>query len=925
MAESIIIQGARVHNLKNIDLEIPRNKLVVITGPSGSGKSSLAFDTLYAEGQRRYVESLSAYARQFLERLPKPDVDFISGISPAIAIEQKNRTTSPRSTVGTVTEIYDFLRLLFSRIGHTFCPRCHQEVTKDHPEDAWNWISHLPENSRLYISFPLRSDRIQDWKAEKQHLLNQGFLRVWIHGEIRLLDTVEPEALAQADVRVVVDRIQIHVPLDRARIIDSLETAFEAGEGYLTLFTEEGALRRFNRNFECSQCGLRMLEPEPRLFSFNNPYGACPGCQGFGDMMDIDLNKIVPDRSRTLRDGAIVPWNTPRYRGYYQALLTVARRYKIPINVPFERLDAEALHVILNGIDEFPGIRGFFKRLEKKKYKVHIRVMIARYRSYFTCTMCRGARLRPEALQVKIDGLHIAQLTRMKIDELFQFFQRLQLSSTEARIAEQLLKAIRSRLKYLLDVGLNYLTLDRRANTLSGGEFQRINLATALGSSLTSTLYVLDEPTVGLHPRDTHRLIRILQALRDSGNTVVVVEHDPAVIQAADHLIDLGPGAGEQGGRVVFTGNHAQMLKSGSGLTAAYLREEKQIPARTEFRSGTGRYLTVVGAREHNLKNITVNFPLGMLVCVTGVSGSGKSTLIDDVLYQGIRRSKGQYQGKVGDHDAIRGLHYLSGVEMVDQSPIGRTSRSNPVTYIKAFDEIRKIFAGTPAARARGYTPGHFSFNVPGGRCDVCRGDGELVIDMQFLADVHLICDACKGRRFKPEVLTVHYQGKTIHDVLNMTVDQAMDFFARHPRVTRKLKVLQEVGLGYLRLGQPAPTLSGGEGQRLKLAAHLTRNTHRNFLYLFDEPTTGLHFDDIAKLLRAFDQLIQGGASVIIVEHNLDVIKQADYIIDLGPEGGDRGGEVVAAGTPLEVAQHPTSTTGRFLRSIYEKAGVRVA
>lgn len=925
MANAIQIKGARVHNLKNIHLEIPRQRLVVITGPSGSGKSSLAFDTLYAEGQRRYVESLSTYARQFLERIPKPDVDAIVGISPAIAIEQKNRTTNPRSTVGTVTEIYDYLRLLFARIGHTYCPHCQQEIRRDHPEDAWKWISQLPEGSRLYISFPLHRERIQNWAAEKAHLLHQGFRRVWRRQGLQMLEEVAPEDLADKDTCVVVDRVKIGHPLDRARIMDSLETAFEAGDGYLILFTEAGAVQRFNQNFECSQCGQRLLEPQPRLFSFNNPFGACPACQGFGDMMDIDLNKIVPDKSRSLRDGAIVPWNTPHYRWYYQTLLTVARRYQIPINVPFERLDRKAIHIIMNGVDEYPGIRGFFQRLETKKYKVHIRVLIARYRSYFTCTRCHGARLRPEALQVKINSHNIAQLSRMKIAELFAFFQRLQLSPAEEQIASQLLKEIRSRLKYLLDVGLEYLTLDRRANTLSGGEFQRINLATALGSALTSTLYILDEPTVGLHPRDTQRLIHILQALRDSGNTVVVVEHDLEVMQAADHLIDLGPGAGEQGGEVVFTGNYAQMIKSGSGITAAYLREEKQIPTKTTFRRGIGQSITVVGAREHNLKKITVDFPLGMLVCVTGVSGSGKSTLVHDVLYQGIRRLQGQHQGKVGAHDSIRGIHHIYGVEMVDQSPIGRTPRSNPVTYIKAFDEIRKIFAQTTAARSRGLRPGHFSFNVPGGRCEACDGDGEIVVDMQFLADVHLVCDACKGKRFKQEILHIHYRGKNIHDVLHMTVTEAIAFFGDHPNLVRKLTVLEEVGLGYLRLGQPAPTLSGGEAQRIKLAAHLTRKTHRNRLYIFDEPTTGLHFDDIAKLLRAFDRLIESGASIIIIEHHLDVIKQADYIIDLGPEAGDRGGEVVATGTPLEIAHHPTSYTGRFLREIYQKAGIQVA
>lgn len=917
MEDRIFIKGARLHNLKNIDVEIPRNQLVVITGPSGSGKSSLAFDTLYAEGQRRYVESLSAYARQFLERMPKPDIDYISGVSPAIAIEQKNPTSNARSTVGTATEIYDYLRLLFARIGHTFCPNCKKEIKKERPADAFKWIKELPENTRLYICFPLQQEEIRNLKAERKHLIAQGFARIWQDGKVADLNDIYPEDLVKPNTFVVVDRLKTSRQLDRGRIIDSLETAFRSGEGYAAIITTEGNIHSFNQNFECSNCGTRMIPPQPRLFSFNNPFGACPGCQGFRDMMGLDMDKIVPDKRKSLRQGAIYPWTMPHYRWFYDELLYIAPQQGIPVDVPFSKLKDEHLDIIMNGVDEFPGINGFFKYLESKKYKVHVRVLMSRFRTYFTCTQCNGARLRPEALQVKISGKHISQLAQLKIDEMAEFFQKLRLPKFEKEIADQLLNEIHSRLKYLLDVGLDYLTLDRRANTLSGGEFQRINLATALGSSLTGSLYVLDEPTIGLHSRDTHRLINILESLRDAGNTVVVVEHDPNVMRASNRIIDLGPAAGEHGGEIIFQGEFAQLSNGAPGLTAQYLRKEKSVPVKSKFRRGKGRFITVTGARQHNLKNITVKFPLGMLVCVTGVSGSGKSTLIHDVLYNGIRKRKGLSSGKAGDHDDIQGLQHIYSVEMVDQSPIGRTPRSNPVTYIKAFDEIRKLFAKTHDAHVRGFKPGHFSFNVPGGRCEVCEGDGQIKVDMQFLADVYLVCDACKGKRYKPEVLNVRYKGKNIYDVLEMTVDEAVDFFLDSSKSVRSLKVLQDVGLGYLHLGQPATTLSGGEAQRIKLAAHLSKKDHQDNLYIFDEPTTGLHFDDIARLLNAFDRLINKGASIIIIEHNLDVIKYADHIIDLGPEGGDRGGEVVAAGTPSQIEENKRSYTGKFLSKIY--------
>jgi len=914
MQKYIHIKGARLHNLKNLDVKIPRNQLVVVTGPSGSGKSSLAFDTLYAEGQRRYVESLSAYARQFLERMPKPEVDFISGISPAIAIEQKNTTSSPRSTVGTVTEVYDYLRLLYARIGHTFCPNCGKEVLKETAADAFKTVKKLADGTAIYIGFPLHLEHISDFEAEKKHLISQGFVRIWREDNVFELEKLNDEELIHPDLFVVVDRLKQKQPLDKTRIIDSLETAFRSGEGYAVVIIRDGETVKFNQNFECSNCGTKMIEPQPRLFSFNNPFGACPGCQGFRNMMGIDMDKIIPDKRKSLRQGAIVPWNTPHYRWFYEQLSYAAPRIGIPLDVPYGALSEDQQKLIMNGRDEYPGIHGFFQYLETKKYKVQVRVLMARYRKYFPCTLCNGMRLRPEALQVRITGSNISQLAQSKMDQLYSFFEQLKISKYEREVANQLLKEILSRLKYLLDVGLEYLTLDRRANTLSGGEFQRINLATALGSSLTGSVFVLDEPTVGLHSRDTHRLINILESLRNTGNTVVVVEHDMEVMKASDHLIDLGPAAGEHGGEIIFEGKLDKLMNGAAGLTAAYLQKEKMVPTKKKFRTGNGRFITVVGARQHNLKDLTIKFPLGMMVCVSGVSGSGKSTLVHDVLYEGIQKQRGLQSGEVGEHDEIRGLQHIYGVEMIDQSPIGRTPRSNPVTYIKAFDEIRKLFADTHASHIRGFKPGHFSFNVPGGRCDTCEGDGQIKVDMQFLADVYLECDVCKGKRFKREVLNVTFKGKNIFDVLNMTVDEAVLFFSEQNKITRKLKVLQDVGLGYLRLGQSATTLSGGEAQRIKLAAHLGKKEHRDNLYIFDEPTTGLHFDDIAKLLAALDKLIKKGASVVLIEHNLDVIRYSDYIIDLGPEGGDRGGQVIATGTPEQIAGKSKSYTGKFLQ-----------
>ncbi len=920
MPDFIRIQGARTHNLKNITLELPRNQLIVISGPSGSGKSSLAFDTLYAEGQRRYLESLSTYTRQFLERMPRPDVDSISGISPAIAIEQKNRTTSPRSTVGTVTEIYDYLRLLFARIGRVYCPQCGEEIRRDSPGDVFQWIMTHAADKTIMIGFPLSAADIPEGYNPLQWLRERGFKRVWIEGKLQKV--ADGGTIDVQNTTVVLDRIAMVGNDQRPRIMDSLESAFLEGHGTIVIITPDGHQHRFTAEFVCNRCGIALPAPEPRLFSFNNPLGACPGCQGFGDMMDWDLNKIVPDPNLSLRGGAVAPFNTAKGRRFLNAMLAVARRHGIPVSVPFHKLTPEQVEFVMEGKDEYPGVRGFFRYLEKKKYKLHVRVFMARFRSYFTCTQCGGARLRPEALQVKINGANIAELSTMKLRSLKTFLDNLQLSPEEAAVAEVVLREVRARLQYLLDVGLEYLTLHRRANTLSGGEYQRINLATALGSALTSTLYVLDEPTVGLHPRDTSRLVGILKALQQRGNTVVVVEHERAVIENADFVVELGPEAGEQGGEVVFAGPKPQFQKAPSSVTAAYIRGERQVPLLNfPRRLPDRRRLILQGAREHNLKSITVEFPLGRLVVVTGVSGAGKSTLIQDVLYPALREKLGQNVEKPPAYDNLLGVEYLDHVVLVDQSPIGRTPRSNPVTYIKAFDEIRKLFAGTPQARAQGFTPGHFSFNVPGGRCEVCQGNGEITVEMHFMADVHLVCDTCKGRRFKENVLRVRYRGKSIYDVLNMTVDEALLFFDDQPRIVRKLKMLQDVGVGYLRLGQPAPTLSGGEAQRVKIAAFLSQKQHNRTLYLLDEPTTGLHFRDIEVLIQALLELLKRGASIIVLEHNLDVIKQADWIIDLGPEGGDKGGEVVATGPPEAIAAYPRSHTGRFLRAVLPEVG----
>jgi excinuclease ABC subunit A len=942
--DAICVRGARVHNLKNIDLDIPHNAITVITGVSGSGKSSLAFDTLYAEGQRRYVESLSAYARQFLERMEKPDVDEIEGLAPAVAIRQKNTTRNPRSTVATATEIYDYLRLLYARIGTTCCPRCGEPVQRDTVDEIAARVLAFAEGRRFVVLFPLhfpappasrhsRKAQAPSGEAIRQTLAalqRRGFNRLYQDG--RVFEFAHPESLLELDfarpVFVLVDRLQV-APDVRSRLVDSIEICYREGRGEAILeFVPESAgapeRLRFSERFACKRCDLALEEPEPRLFSFNSPYGACPRCQGFGNTVDFDPDLVVPDKSRTLAQGAIDPWNKPRYRQFQIELRRYARAAGIPLDVPWHRLPAPQRERILEGDADagFVGVRGFFNWLERKKYKLHIRVFLSRYRGYTTCPECNGTRLRAEARAVRLAGRSITDVCGLTVRQAREFFSTLELSETQLRIAGKILDEVRQRLRFLDEVGLDYLTLDRLTSTLSGGEAQRIQLATSLGSQLVGTLYVLDEPSIGLHPRDTHQLIAILRSLRDLGNTILVVEHDPETIAAADYVIDLGPGAGEQGGRVVFAGPRAALLenRNTNSLTARYLAGELRIPLPAQRRAPQpDRFLRIRGARVHNLQNIDVHIPLGLLVAVTGVSGSGKSTLVYEVLEKAWRAKRSGANVR-NVCDGLEGDHLLREIVLVDQSPIGRTPRSNPATYLKAFDAIREVFAATPDAEKRHLTAGSFSFNIPGGRCEACQGDGTVTVEMQFLADVELVCEECRGTRFKSSVLEVRYRGKNIHEVLQMTVREALAFFAAVPRVTARLKILEEVGLGYLRLGQSATTLSGGEAQRLKLAAHLTREENQGVLFILDEPTTGLHFDDIQKLLGCFRRLLDGGASLLVIEHNLDVIKSADWVIDLGPEGGERGGRVVATGTPEQVARNPHSHTGRFLARVLDPA-----
>ena len=935
--EAIEVRGARVNNLKNVSFSIPINQMTVVTGVSGSGKSSLAFDTIYAEGQRRYVESLSAYARQFLERMDKPDVDEVHGIAPAIAIRQKNSTRNPRSTVGTQTEIYDYLRLLFARVGQTFCRLCGRLVTRDSPESvADEVLGTLPEGARFYVLFPAGAGLIEPQEKSKRRgasrrqsitahlmsLMQRGFTRLYFDGQT--IDLKSPDDYVRddfKDVFVLVDRLAARSDVHQ-RLVDSLEICFREGHGSAVIETagDDRQRLRFSDRFECKYDGTVYATPEPRLFSFNNPYGACPTCQGFGNTIGLDLNLVIPNPGLSLKDGAIEPWTKPQHEWAQTELKQFCRAAKISMTTPFNQLSRSDQAAIIEGRGEWAGVRGFFDWMETKKYKLHVRVFLSKYRGYTLCPDCKGGRLRQEARDVKVSGRTLAEICAMSIKEASSFFDSLQLSTEQTAIADRILFEVRRRLRFLVEVGLDYLTLDRLASTLSGGEAQRIQLATNLGSSLVGALYVLDEPSIGLHPRDNARLIRLLKNLRDIGNTVLVVEHDAEMMRSADHILDIGPAAGELGGRVMYEGDFAGLLRDESSLTARYLRGDAEIKEPKQRRVAQKRRLTIQGASEHNLKSIDVEVPLDMLVCVTGVSGSGKSTLIHDCIYAGLKKQRGDWQGHVGAFTKLDGGILVDDVILVDQSPIGRTPRSNPVTYIKVYDAIREVFSATREAQARGFEPSHFSFNLPGGRCEVCQGDGTVTVEMQFLADVELVCEECKGTRFKQQILDIRYRGKNIHEVLSMTVREAITFFREVPKVTNRLRVLDDVGLGYLRLGQSATTLSGGEAQRIKLAAHLLKRTGAKTLYIFDEPTTGLHFDDINKLLAAFRALIDAGGSLLVIEHNLDVIKTADHIIDLGPEGGEAGGYVVGIGTPEEIMRIRESHTGRFLREYLAKS-----
>ncbi|MGA9672203.1 MAG: excinuclease ABC subunit UvrA [Terracidiphilus sp.] len=983
--DAIVIRGARTHNLKNISCDIPHGKLTVVSGVSGSGKSSLAFDTIYAEGQRRYVESLSSYARQFLERIEKPDVDLIDGLAPAIAIKQKNTTRNPRSTVATATEIYDYLRLLYSRCGTVHCVFCDGLVKRDSMDEVAEAVLALGDGTRLQALFPVSSATMEAQPGEKAtgkavkaagratktaakagskaslkagpvanggdsphtetlkarltELRASGFNRLYQQGKIVEFST--PESLLELDftlpVFVLLDRIVVDAE-NRARIVDAAEIAYrEAGE---VVFEEvpreenaERARHRFSGAYECKSCHRPGKEPEPRLFSFNNPFGACPRCQGFGNTVDFDLNLVIPDKGLSLADGAIDPWERPKYKSWFTDLKKQATELAVPLDVSWREMPEAARETVLRGRGSFAGVFGFFAQMERKKYKLHVRVMLSKYRGYAECPDCRGQRLRAEARSVRMGTLqhgvkNICQATALTIAQAKEFFGALKLTPMQEEIAGPILHEVRQRLSFLDAVGLEYLTLDRLASTLSGGEAQRIQLATSLGSRLVGALYVLDEPSIGLHTRDTARLIHILEELRDLGNTIVVVEHDADVLRAADHLLDLGPGAGEFGGKLLAEGVLAEIEANPNSLTGRYLSGQISIPVPTRRREPGREKLVLRGAEANNLHGLNVEIPLGMLVAITGVSGSGKSTLVHQVLYRAVARALGQTDGAdpSGVFKSLTGVERLNDVILVDQTPIGRTPRSNPITYIKGFDLIRELYASQPESKRLGLSPGHFSFNVPGGRCNTCEGDGTVTVEMQFLADVELPCEDCNGTRYQAKVLQVEYKGKNIHEVLQMTVKEALRFFVGQTRLLEKLAVLDEIGLGYLRLGQSATTLSGGEAQRVKLAAHLSQVRAANatakpsqasrVLYILDEPTTGLHFDDVSKLLTAFRKLIDGGGSLIVIEHNLDVIKSADWVIDLGPEGGEGGGRIVAEGTPEEVAGNLLSHTGKWLAGV---------
>ncbi|MGJ3222081.1 excinuclease ABC subunit UvrA [Geobacillus thermoleovorans] len=942
--DKIIVKGARAHNLKNIDVEIPRGKLVVLTGLSGSGKSSLAFDTIYAEGQRRYVESLSAYARQFLGQMEKPDVDAIEGLSPAISIDQKTTSRNPRSTVGTVTEIYDYLRLLFARIGRPICPTHGIEIQSQTIEQMVDRLLAYPERTKMQILAPIVSGKKGTHAKTLEDIRKQGYVRVRIDGEMReLTEDIELEKNKKHSIDVVVDRIIIKDGI-AARLADSLETALKLADGKVVVdVIGEGELL-FSEKHACPYCGFSIGELEPRLFSFNSPFGACPDCDGLGAKLEVDLDLVIPNDELTLKEHAIAPWEPQSSQYYPQLLEAVCRHYGIPMDVPVRDLPKEQLDKILYGSggepiyfrytndfgqvrEQYIAFEGVIPNVERRYRETssdYIREQMEKYMAEQPCPTCQGYRLKKESLAVLVGGKHIGEVTAMSVTEALAFFDGLELTEKEAQIARLILREIRDRLGFLQNVGLDYLTLSRSAGTLSGGEAQRIRLATQIGSRLTGVLYVLDEPSIGLHQRDNDRLIATLKSMRDLGNTLIVVEHDEDTMLAADYLIDIGPGAGIHGGEVVAAGTPEEVMNDPNSLTGQYLSGKKFIPIPAERRRPDGRWLEVVGAREHNLKNVSVKIPLGTFVAVTGVSGSGKSTLVNEVLYKALAQKLHRAKAKPGEHRGIRGLEHLDKVIDIDQSPIGRTPRSNPATYTGVFDDIRDVFASTNEAKVRGYKKGRFSFNVKGGRCEACHGDGIIKIEMHFLPDVYVPCEVCHGKRYNRETLEVTYKGKNIADVLDMTVEDALDFFASIPKIKRKLETLYDVGLGYMKLGQPATTLSGGEAQRVKLAAELHRRSNGRTLYILDEPTTGLHVDDIARLLDVLHRLVDNGDTVLVIEHNLDVIKTADYIIDLGPEGGDRGGQIVAVGTPEEVAEVKESHTGRYLKPILERDRARM-